>query len=75
MHYNVRCLHADVDEYEMGITMIWDEKNKSAYIQLKLLEDTWAFLLSFSLQLFGYCISLKLCVPNHAYSWEGLVGH
>ena len=31
----MRCLHADDDEYEVGNTMISDEKNKSAYIQLK----------------------------------------
>ena len=57
-------------QYKWG----WNEKNKSAYIQLKWLEDTRAFLPSFSLQLIGYHVRLKLCAPNHAYSWERLVG-
>ena len=42
----------------------WGELIKSAYIQLKQLEDTWAFLPSLSLQLIGYCVRLRLYVPK-----------
>ena len=42
----------------------WGELIKSAYIQLKQLEDTWAFLPSLSLQLIGYCVRLKMYVPK-----------
>ena len=54
---------------------------KSTYIQLRWLEDTWAFPCSFSLQLNGYHVRLKLYVlklwpwqwltiPNETLMWQ-----